>query len=154
MPETVEQGREEPLIGGYGSRMNLNELEPGQTLCDREFEMTAERVEAYLEAAGGDADIYRRLGIAPPMAVAALAMAAAMEAMALPAGAVHTGQELTFGTPAPIGARIRCVATVGAGSVRRGARFLSLDLLAADAAGGAPIVEGRTSLAIAGEAPA
>ena len=131
--------------------MDLAALEPGQTLCERDVALTEERVARYLRAVGDDAAVYAELGVAPPMAVAALAMAAAMEAVALPAGAVHTGQELAFTAPAPVGASVRCVASVGANSVRRGTRFLALDLRAASLPDGAPLVEGRASLAIAEE---
>lgn len=134
-------------------RMDLGLLEPGQTLCERDVALTRERVGAYVDAVGGDAEFYRRLGAAPPTAVAALALAAAMEAVELPAGTVHTGQELAFTSPAPIGSQLRCVATVASNSVRRGARFLSLDLRALDATG-AVVVEGRTSLVVAEEGSA
>ncbi len=131
--------------------MDLSALTAGQTLCERDIAMTPDLVAAYVEAVRADVQLYRELGFAPPMAAAALAMAAAMEAVELPAGAVHTGQELTFAAPAPVGARLRCVATVAANSVRRGARFLSIDLQVSDA-DGMRVVEGRTSLAVSGEA--
>ena len=44
--------------------------------------------------------------LVPPMAVAALALRALMEALALPAGAVHASQEFQFLQPALVGERI------------------------------------------------
>ena len=129
--------------------MDLSSLELGQALCERDVVVTSDRAALYIDAVEDDSPLYAAQGLAPPMAVAAIVMAAAMEAVELPAGAVHTGQELAFAGPAPIGASVRCVASVAANSVRRGTRFLSLDLTGS--AEGERVVEGRASLAIAEE---
>lgn len=129
--------------------MDITALDPGQTICTRDAALTADLVERYVAAVQDDSRIYGEEGLVPPMAVAALVMAAAMEEMGLPAGAVHTGQELTFVRPVPVGSMVRCTAVVASNSVRRGTRFLALDLTGA--VSGAPAVEGRTTLAVAEE---
>ena len=63
---------------------------------------------------------------------------------------MHTGQELTFSRPVAMGSAIRCSATVAANSVRRGTRFLTLDLRGER--DGEAAVEGRAALAIPEEA--
>ena len=127
--------------------MDLNALEPGQLLVEREVVITTDRAAAYLDAVGDDSPLYGEEGLVPPMAVAAIVMSEAIEAISMPAGTVHTTQELTFARPVASGAMLRCTAKVASNSVRRGTRFLALDLRGDcddDVA-----VEGRTTLAIA-----
>ena len=126
--------------------MDLGTLEPGHTLVEREIVVTAAMAGAYAAAVGDANALYAQEGLVPPMAVAALVMAEAMDAVSLPAGTVHTGQELTFSRPVAVGAAVRCSATVAANSVRRGTRFLTLDLRGERDGGAA--VEGRAALAI------
>ena len=126
--------------------MDLNTLEPGHTLADREIVITEVMADAYIRAVGDECALYADEELVPPMAVAALVMAEAMEAVSLPAGAVHTGQELTFSRPVAMDSAVRCSATVAANSVRRGTRFLTLDLRGEQDSEAA--VEGRAALAI------
>ena len=126
--------------------MDLNTLEPGHALVDREIVITSAMAGAYTQAVGDGNRLYADEGLVPPMAVAALVMAEAMDAVSLPAGTVHTGQELTFSHPVAMGATVRCSATVAVNSVRRGTRFLTLDLRGA--LDGEAAVEGRAALAV------
>ena len=130
--------------------MELNTLEPGHRLVDREIVVTEEMAGAYVRAVGDDCALYAEEGLVPPMAVATLVMAEAMDAVSLPAGTVHTGQELTFSHAVAMGSAVRCSATVAANSVRRGTRFLTLDLRGE--LDGEAAVEGRAALAIPEEA--
>ena len=126
--------------------MDLNALEPGHSLVDREIIITAAMADAYVRAVGDECALYAQEGLVPPMAVAALVMAEAMDAVSLPAGTVHTGQELTFSRPVTVDSAVRCSATVAANSVRRGTRFLTLDL--GGILNGEPAVQGRAALAV------
>ncbi len=126
--------------------MDLNTLEPGHTLAEREIVVTASMADAYVRAVGDECSLYADEGLVPSMAVAALVMAEAMEAVSLPAGTVHTGQELTFSRTVAVDSAVRCSATVAANSVRRGTRFLTLDLRG-EVDGGAA-VQGRAALAV------
>ena len=130
--------------------MDLAILEPGQTLLRAPLTISPQEIDTYLDAVDDDADVYRAEHLAPPMAVVALIMASAMRAVALPAGAVHTGQELDFAAPValgPDGATLDCLASVTQNSVRRGTRFLVLEITADIQ--GRRAVTGRTSLAVA-----
>ena len=133
--------------------INLSTLEPGKNLFNGPMTLSPQEIDAYLGAVGDDADVYRAEGLAPPMAVAALVMATAMRAVALPAGAVHTGQELDFAAPVPLGsdrdATLDCAGTVAQNSVRRGTRFLTIEITGD--LNGTRAVTGRISLAVAGE---
>lgn len=126
--------------------MDLSKLEPGQLLMERRVAVTAERAAAYAAATGDGCALYAEEGVVPPMAVAALALAEAMAAVSLPAGAVHTGQEFAFLRPVPANAEANVTASVAVNGVRRGTRIFALDLRAD--LDGEPALEGRTSLAI------
>ena len=130
--------------------MDLNTLEPGHSLVDCEIVVTDSMADAYIKAVGDESTLYTEERLVPLMAVVALVMAEAMDAVSLPAGTVHTGQELTFSRPVAMGSVVRCSATVAANSVRRGTRFLTLDLRGER--DGETAVEGRTALAIPEEA--
>ena len=108
--------------------------------------MTAADAAAYRSAVDDDGPLYEQEHVVPPMAVAALVMGAAMRAVELPAGAVHTGQELDFVRPVPEQAELRCVATVAQNSVRRGTRFLVIGIQGS--LGGETAVSGKATIAI------
>jgi acyl dehydratase len=93
--------------------------------------VTADKVRAYLVAVEDDDQIYGEEKLAPPMAVVALVMGMAIRAVNLPAGAVHTGQELEFIAPVPLGSELECGATVSHNSVRGSTRFLVLQITGA-----------------------
>ncbi len=132
--------------------MDLSSLGPGAIVVDEELAVSQEAAKAYLLAVGDAETLYREHQVAPPMAIAALAMAAAMRAVELPPGAVHTGQELTFVRPVTPTTRLRCSARVGQNSVRRGTRFLTLQFQVAG--DGHSAVEGQASIAIPEEGSA
>ena len=102
---------------------------------------------AYRSAVGDDAAPAAEEHLVPPMALAAMVMGAAMDAVELPAGAVHTAQELEFARPVEEGAALTCSATVVANSVRRGTRFIVLEMLGVD--GAETAFAARTTIAIA-----
>ncbi len=79
------------------------DLVPGYAFPPARLAVDAARAAAYLRATEGEGERFEASGTVPPMAVAALAMAAMGEAMALPAGTVHVSQEVTFHRPARLG---------------------------------------------------
>jgi acyl dehydratase len=126
--------------------MDLATLEPGSELFSRRIAMTGDAVAGYLAAVEDDAEAYAQEGIVPPMAVAALVMCEALKAIELPAGAVHTGQELGFQAAVEVGTDVDCSAKVVQNSVRRGTRFMALEITAD--VGDARALTGWVSLAI------
>jgi hypothetical protein len=112
--------------------------------------VTSSEAAAYRAAVDDNGALYDQGHLVPSMAVAALVMGAAMRAVDLPAGAVHTGQELEFALPVPEQAELNCTATVSQNSVRGGTRFLVIGIQAA--LGGKTAVAGRATIAIAEEA--
>ena len=126
--------------------MDLSTLEPGQRLFSRSMSISADDAASYRAAVGDETPTDEHT--VPPMAVAAMVMEVAMRAVELPAGAVHTAQELEFTRPVEEGATLACSATVVSNSVRRGTRFLVLEMLGVD--GDETAVRARTTIAIGG----
>jgi len=126
--------------------LDLSKLQPGESLFSDRITVSAADATAYLSATEDDGDIYAREHLVPPLAIAALVMSAAMRRVELPAGAVHTGQELDFAAPVREGEELECSASVLQNSVRRGTRFLALG--AVGTRSGEPVVSGKVSLAI------
>ena len=80
----------------------------------------ARRVRAYLAAAADALPLYEADAVAPPLAVAALALGALLEAVALPAGSLHVNESLQFLRPVPLGATVECHAVLAQRSQRGG----------------------------------
>jgi acyl dehydratase len=126
--------------------MDLATLEPGNKLFSRRITVTNDSVAGYLAAVDDDSGAYAQEAIVPPMAVAALVMGEALTAIELPAGAVHTGQEMVFEAAVEVGADVDCSAKVIQNRVRRGTRFMGLEITAD--VGDTRALTGRVSLAI------
>lgn len=77
--------------------IDYGELTTGYEFAPVDFRPDVEMVTAYLSAIEGDKSIYDKDKIVPPMAIAALAMAAMSQGLVLPPGTVHVSQELQFG---------------------------------------------------------
>jgi hypothetical protein len=127
--------------------LDLTSLEPGQTLLSEPLVISIGDAAEYRAAVEDDAVLYAEEHVVPPMAVAAKLMTAAMKAVALPAGAVHTGQELEFARPVAEGAELACTVVVAQNSLRHGTRFLVLELSGTE--GEELAVAARTTIAIA-----
>ena len=66
--------------------------------------------------------------LVPPMAIAALALSAVINALQIPGGTIHASQELGFGDAVKVGESLDCRATLTQNSVRRGWRFLVVSM--------------------------
>jgi len=77
-------------------KIDYRELITGYEFEPSNFRLNSESVMAYLDAVEGDKHIYEKDRIVPPMAVAALAMAAMAAGISLPPGAIHASQDLHF----------------------------------------------------------
>ena len=104
-----------------------------------------EPVDAYLAATGDDQAIYRDLGAAPPLALAAWALAALLDKLQLPPGAIHGSQEMQCHRIARIGERIRCSAEIGRPAQRGDFQFVNATF-AIRGDQGDPIVSGKTTV--------
>jgi hypothetical protein len=102
------------------------------------FSVDAARSRAYRDATGDTLALYDSAGVAPPLAVAALALGALLEAVSLPDGTLHASEALSFQAAVPVGAELECRATLTQRSQRAGyiVSVLDSDIL----------LDGRTAL--------
>ena len=88
--------------------------------------LTEEAVREYLEAVGDDLDLYLERGMAPPLALCAYALGAMLEKLSLPAGTIHSIQEMEALAGVAIGEEIRGEAMPERPRTRGGLRFMSV----------------------------
>ena len=74
----------------------------------------------YVAATGDDLALYEEAQVAPSLAVAAFALGALLESVSLPAGSLHTSENVRFKAPVPIDAQVECRAVLAQRSVRGG----------------------------------
>lgn len=77
-------------------KIDYQKITTGYEFEPAEIRLTSDAVTAYLDATEGDKSIYEQYGIAPPMAISALAMTAMASGLSLPPGAIHVSQDLQF----------------------------------------------------------
>ena len=110
--------------------IDYSKLETGQELSSQSFTLDANAVGNYVAAVSDTSNPAASDGtpLVPPMAIAALALSAVIGALQIPGGTIHASQELGFGAAMPVGAALDCKATLAQNSVRRGWRFLVVDM--------------------------
>lgn len=134
--------------------VSLRDLPKGHRFPPVAFHLSPEWVDEYVRAVE-DAAIGGLQGLVPPMALAALSIRALLDAAALPPGAVHLGQELSFHRAARIGERLRAEAEIVSRGERQGWVLMGVALAVTDDAD-APVMTGRASVTfpLDAEAPA
>jgi hypothetical protein len=131
------------------SRVSLSDLPKGHEFTPASFDVSEEYLARYLDAVQDTNTLYRERSLAPPLATAALALGSLLETLELPAGTLHTGQEIEMSGGVPIGARVTLRGRVAQRSERAGLiiSVLEFDLTPEGAA--APALSGRTTVMIA-----
>ncbi len=110
--------------------LTWEQLVPGHEFSPVTYQMNLSAVTKYLEAVD-QLDEWRSSSMAacvPPMALAACAMSAMSKLFTMPAGAIHTAEDLEFYKPVPIGAIVSCHARVGRKSGRGKFQMLTLEM--------------------------
>jgi acyl dehydratase len=123
-------------------KIEYEKLTAGYELAPATFRLDGERVRAYLDAVEDTNNIYEENKIVPPMAAAALSMAAMSAALVLPPGAVHVSQSLDFVGTVGVGEELSSRARVNR-KVERG-KFHILNI-------GINILNGRRETVLSGE---
>jgi len=113
----IDRGKE-----GYYHLTLGHEFPPQSYLLD------SQTISNYLDAVKEFSDLFRGEGLVPPMAVAALAMAALSSSITLPPGTVHVSQELDFLGLVRVGDTITCQSKVSRKVDRGGMHLVSTDL--------------------------
>ncbi len=133
--------------------VDYSNLAAGQEVSNRSIRVDACTVTRYVAAVGDATALPGGSGEAkaPPMAVAALGLRGVLDDLGIPSGALHAGQELLFSGPVDVDARLRCRATVARNSVRRGSRFVDINMSVRDEED-REVMSGTTTLIMPGEA--
>ena len=116
------------------------------------WQPTRQSVQQYTSAVGDTQGVYFDLGLVPPLALSAWALGALLEKMSLPAGAIHSLQELEQFAPVEFDGVIRGVATVERPRRRGNLEFITAAIQLTDAAGQV-VQTGKTTVLVAGVPP-
>jgi hypothetical protein len=127
-------------------RLLISDLPKGHRFATVSFELTADDVRRYLAAAGDGNAIYAERALAPPLAVAARALGALLETVELPAGTLHTGQEVEAHGGVPIGAALTLTGRIAQRSERAGYVIAVIEFEVTPAAAAGPALTGRTTV--------
>ena len=117
--------------------------------------VTEASVAGYLAATGDELPLYADLELAPPLALCAWALGAMLDKLALPAGTVHSIQEMEARAPVPIGAEICAAAVPERLRSRGGIQFMTVAYTLSDGLG-EPVQTGKTTVVLpesAGDGP-
>lgn len=127
------------------ARTLLFDLPQGYEFPPARFELTAGDVARYLDAVDDHNAVYAERGLAPPLAAVARALAALLEVAELPAGTLHTGQEVESHRGCPTDSPLTFSGRVAQRSERAGLVISVIDFSIATADRG-PAVTGRTTV--------
>lgn len=113
------------------------------------WRVTEQWVGEYLDAVGDSLPHYSELGLAPPLALAARALGALLERLALPAGAIHSLQEIQTRKAVGFGEEIRGVAHLGTPRQRGELKFITAEYTLRNGAGD-EVQSGKSTVLVIG----
>ena len=127
--------------------IDYSKLETGQQLTEQHLTLDAKAVGDYVSAVSDASNPAAGDGtpLVPPMAIAALALSAVINTLQIPGGTIHASQELGFGASVSVGDTLECTATLAQNSVRRGWRFLVVNIEATSETGNI-VMEGKSTI--------
>lgn len=121
------------------SQIQAGVLELGQ------WSVSHTSVDAYLSATHDGLNIYNESQTAPPLALAAWALAAMLQKLNLPAGAIHGGQEVQCYRAIRIGEEVRCSAKIPKPTQRGNYQFVTVQFEITGTAGDTALT-GKTTV--------
>ena len=98
----------------------ITELAAGYVFPPVTFTVDADSSRGYRESVGDSLSLYDELGLAPPLAVAAISLGILLEAISLPAGSLHASESVQMHAPVPVGSTLECRSTLAQRSQRSG----------------------------------
>ena len=128
------------------SRAILYDLPKGHEFPPTMFELSADYVGAYLAATQDSNSVYADAGFAPPLAIAARSLGALLEIVELPAGSLHTGQEVAVTAGVAIPTSLEWSGRIAQRSERAGLMIVALEFQVSEEAESAAILTGRTTI--------
>jgi len=133
------------------ARTIVFDLPQGHEFPKTSFTLSSAGLASYLAAVEDTNAIYRERGIAPPLAVAARAIRSLLDATELPAGTLHTGQEIESRRACPVDAPLTFSGRIAQRSLRAGLVISVIEFSIA-AADGETLLTGRTTVLAPGAA--
>ncbi|MEZ4504165.1 MAG: hypothetical protein R3C39_16190 [Dehalococcoidia bacterium] len=106
--------------------IDFHAVSAGDVLPAFTMTISADEVRDYLRSTGEDPEVWLGAGVVPPLGALALTLAALTEEMPLPAGVIHSGQEVDFVQSIPIDAEISGFAVIDRRSERAGVLMTQL----------------------------
>jgi acyl dehydratase len=128
------------------ARTPLPELAKGHEFPRTSFELSEQDACTYLEAVGDSNPVYLDRKLAPPLAVAASALGALLDVIELPAGALHTGQEMEAHQGVPFGATLTLAGRIAQRSERAGLIISVIEFEVTPSGSDSAAVTGRTTV--------
>jgi hypothetical protein len=135
-----------------GSRTLLTDLPKGHEFPVTTFLLSRDHVARYLDAVEDTNAVYLDRGLAPPLAVAALALGSLLEVIELPAGTLHTGQEVEARAGVPLDAALSLAGRIAQRSERAGMVISVIEFDVTPEGAAAPALAGRSTVLVAGAA--
>ena len=128
--------------------MKLAQLETGHKLGPYDVGLSPQDSIKYAQAVGRECspDAAERV---PPMAVIAAGLGKLIDELGLAGGTIHGSQGAKFERPITAGEKLSATAVLRGNTVRRGARFATLDTTITDIDG--EVVASATSMVIVGQ---
>ena len=110
----------------------IDELTAGHEFPPARRILKPQDVANYLEAVGDENALYRDSGYVPPTALVAWALAELFRMIDLPAGSVHSAQELSVSRPVASNEEVVFRIRLTRNTIMRGMRFLSVEFSGED----------------------
>ncbi len=107
--------------------------------------LTEETVGQYLDAVGDDLGVYGEVGLVPPLALCAWALGAMLEKLSLPAGTIHSIQEMEALAGVAVGDVVHGEASPERPRSRGGLRFMTVGYTLKNEAGDT-VQRGKTTV--------
>lgn len=122
---------------GLSINMDYSSLKIGGQISTESIHLDEKTVETFRNAVADQSlvSIDRdEKAIVPPMAAAALSFRGAIKALKIPGGTLHLSQEIKFYQTINVGDQIQCDATIIRNSLRKGLRFIQIEICVSDQA--------------------
>ena len=130
--------------------VDYSKLVAGQQISTQTYDLDAGSVSAYVEAVDDHSSLYSKdegRGLVPPMSVSALSLRGVINALEIPGGTIHVGQEFEFSRAVEVGESLDCRATLTQNTVRGEWRFMVVQVEVDDAAG-SRVMDGRSTIMV------
>ena len=135
------------MVGPPRSTLEAKSLETDVDLGV--WHITRDRVSQYLDSVDDGSQEYFQHGLAPPLALCAYTLAALLEKLNLPPGAIHSLQEMETIRPLPIGEKVRATARVERPRRRGNLEFITISYRLENSQG-LPVQAGKTTVLVTG----